>query len=231
MTAPVVGLLQCDHLPVAEVAGDYDVLFRDLLTPHGVEVRAWSLIDGQVPASLGECDGWVIGGSRHSVNDDLPWVSTLLDLVREAAAAERPLVGVCFGHQAIARALGGTVERSAHGLQAGAVDYRWCDGSGGFRLIAMHEDQVITVPPGAEVLATADECDRAVFTVGERVLGVQPHPDFDAVVSRALVERRRGDLGDARADERLATLDQPLDRAEWGRRIVRFLTGQRVPVP
>lgn len=230
MTRPVVGLLSCDHLPVVQVAGDYDALFGELLEPCGVELRAWSLIDGHVPASIDECDGWVVGGSRHSVNDDLPWMDTLVELVRAAHEVERPMVGVCFGHQAIARSLGGVVEQAAVGLQAGAIEYRWAAG-GGFRLIAMHQDQVTQPPPDAEVLAAGDDCPVAVFSIGDHLLGVQPHPEFDAAVSAALVETRRPTLGDAWADDRRATLGAGLDRRRWARWMTDVLVERRMPTP
>lgn len=85
--------------------------FRVLL--HGVRpgwtVSSFDLPDGEFPVDLQKFDGFLIGGSPSSVHDEDPWIERLLSVIREAVAAGKPLAGACFGHQAIAKALGGTV--------------------------------------------------------------------------------------------------------------------------
>lgn len=228
MSGPLVGLLLCDHLPVAGPHhDDYDRLYESLLGPFGVRVRSWWVIDGEVP-SVGDADAWLVGGSRHAVIDDLPWIAEVEGIVRDSVDSGRPVVGVCFGHQLVAHALGGEV-RTDIGLQAGAVAYDLADGSSS-RLIAMHSDQVVGLPEGGEVLATAEACPIAAYSVGDRVLGVQPHPEFDAAISRSLVERVRPLQGDDWAEQRLATLDDDLEseRERWGSAIADVLAGRRV---
>jgi GMP synthase-like glutamine amidotransferase len=230
-----VGLLMCGHVPpkVAATEGDYPELFDALLAPHGVELQVFAVDEGRLPASLDDCDAWVTSPSRSSVLGDDPWLPAALELVRRLVEEERPFAGICFGHQMLGQALGGRVERAAAGWGVGAQRYSvvapqpWMDPApidGGFTLIASHEDQVTELPPGAVRLAGTDHCPNAMFALGERAIGLQPHPEFTAPISRALVTGRRDLIGEPRADEALASLDAPLDRdlvAGW---IVRFLT-------
>lgn len=230
-----VGLLMCGHVApaIAATEGDYPDLFDALLAPHGVELQVFAVDEGQLPASLDECDGWVTSPSRSSVLGEDPWLPEALGLVRRIVDEERPFAGICFGHQMLGQAMGGRVERAAGGWGVGAQRYSvvapqpWMDPAppgGGFTLIASHEDQVTELPPGAVRLAGTDHCPNAMFALGERAIGLQPHPEFTASISRALVEGRRDLIGERRADEALASLDAPLDRdlvAGW---IVRFLT-------
>jgi GMP synthase-like glutamine amidotransferase len=228
-----VGLLMCGHVPrsLATTEGDYPELFGALLAPHGVELEVFAIDEGKLPGSLDDCDGWM--PSRSSVLGDDPWLDDALGLVRRIVEEDRPFVGICFGHQLLGQAMGGRVERAASGWGVGAQRYTvvsprpWMDpapADAAFTLIASHEDQVVELPPGAERLAATDHCPNAMFELGERAIGLQPHPEFTATISRALVNARRDLIGEGRADEALASLDSPLDRdlvAGW---IARFLT-------
>jgi GMP synthase-like glutamine amidotransferase len=218
---------------VAATEGDYPELFGRLLEPHGVELEVFHVDEGQLPASLDDCVGWVTSPSRSSVLGEEPWLPDALDLVRRAVDEERPFAGICFGHQMLGQALGGRVERAGAGWGVGAQRYEvvearpWMDpapAGAAFTLIASHEDQVTELPPGATRLAGNDHCPNALFELGERAIGLQPHPEFTAAISGALVGARRDLIGEERADDALRSLDTPLDRdlvAGW---IVRFLT-------
>ena len=105
------------------VSGDYPDMFRRLFAGHPeVEIVVYDVIGGDMPADPGECDAWITTGSRHSVNDDEPWIRQLEQFVRDVAQADVPFVGVCFGHQLIAKALGGTVVKSDRGWGVGAKE-------------------------------------------------------------------------------------------------------------
>ena len=75
-------------------------------------VAVYPVLDGRFPTGPEEEDGWLITGSRHGVYEDLPWMRTLKDFLRQAAARRVPVVGICFGHQILAEAMGGRVEKS-----------------------------------------------------------------------------------------------------------------------
>jgi len=231
-----VGLLMCGHVDgrAVPVAGDYPELFASLFDPLGVELVRFDADEGDLPASLADCDAWITSPSRSSAYDDEPWVHAMVDLVRRLVAEERPFAGICFGHQLMAQALGGRVERSAAGWGVGAQEYEviaprpWMDplpASRRFRLVASHEDQVTTLPDGAELLATAPYCPVAMMAVGPRAIGLQAHPEFTAPLSAALLDLRVDLIGAEPVRLAHATLTARLDQELIAGWIVRFLRG------
>ena len=229
-----IALLLCGHIHADLVPehGDYPEVFAELLGPLGVEITTIDVSAEPLPTDLTAFDGWLVSGSACSAYDPLPWIPPTRALLRRLVEEERPLVAVCFGHQLLAQALGSTVEKADAGWGAGAHSYEivgparpWMEPapSGPVRLIASHQDQVVALPEGAELVARTDHCPIAAYTVGRTALAIQPHPEFTAAVSRGLVERRREAIGPATADAALASLDEPLDRELVARWMVGFL--------
>ncbi len=228
-----IGLLVVGHVDEASraVAGDYPELFGALLAEHGIELVAYDVVAGNLPDSVTECDGWLCSPSRNSVTDDLPWIRPAEDLLREVIAAEQPYVGICFGHQLLARALGAPVARYPGGWQVGAQTYEvvqsrpWMvPAQPTITLIASHEDQVDSVPDGAELLArgTTGESRVAGFTLGQRAWTLQAHPEFVAPLADHLLARRVDLIGAEKVARARASLARPLDRAVVGSWIARF---------
>jgi GMP synthase-like glutamine amidotransferase len=228
-----IGLLVVGHVDEASraVAGDYPQLFGALLADHDLELVEYDLASGRLPTSVAECDGWICSPSRSSVYDDLEWIGPAEDLLREVIATERPYVGICFGHQLLAQALGTTVERYPGGWQVGAQTYElvqtppWMDPPREtFTLIASHQDQVAAVPEGAALLARGVTGESAVagFTVGERAWTLQAHPEFVAPLADHLLARRIELIGAERAATARDSLATPLDRAVVGSWIATF---------
>jgi GMP synthase-like glutamine amidotransferase len=212
-----IGLLNMDDLPrrVQPMLGDYPQLYAHLLRDQPVETVDFAVHRGETPESIDDCDGWIIGGSRHSVYDDLEWIGIGEELVRAAVAAERPVVGICFGHQMVASALGGRVEASGGGWGLGALDFGVVDPVPWYRadrltLIASHRDQVTELPRGADVWATADYCPIAGMTIGERVWTMQGHPEFTAALAEELYSGRVDSLGAETVERARSTLPRPL---------------------
>jgi GMP synthase-like glutamine amidotransferase len=195
--------------------GGYLAMFRALLAPHGIELEAVDARAGELPASPDAFDGYVLTGSASSVYDDEPWIAPAEDLLRRIVAAGIPVAGICFGHQLLAQALGGRVEKAAAGWGMGVHAYELDLGLDGaptaMRLQAMHQDQVVALPEGARVWARSEHCPIAGFTVGDRVWTVQAHPEFTAPFARHVIDRRRPVAGEALADAATATVDQPTD--------------------
>jgi GMP synthase-like glutamine amidotransferase len=154
-----IGILQTGHAVDAllPVHGDYDAFFRRLLDGHGFDFATYRVVDGEFPGSIRDADGWLITGSRHGAYDDLPWIAPLEDFIRDAYAADVPMAGICFGHQIMAQALGGKVEKHGDGWIVGRTPYRFADGRE-LQLNAWHQDQVVTVPPDATVTARSPGC-------------------------------------------------------------------------
>ena len=194
-----VGLLECDHVDerFLGIAGDYRDMFGRLLEPHGLEIVPVDACRGELPAAPRDFDAYVCTGSRHSAYDDQPWIDELSRFVVDVAEAGVPFVGICFGHQLLARALGGEVRRAETGWGVGPHDTAieqvepWMEPPRAHpRLQYMHQDQVVRVPDGATVLGSADHCPVAVLRAGERMLGIQAHPEFPAAYVEALMSTR-----------------------------------------
>lgn len=213
-----VGLLLCDHLDpdVVERAADYTDLFPAAFGPAGVDLRIYEVTRGEMPDSVDECQGWITSGSRRSCYEEEQWIDELHAFARTLAEQRRPHVGICFGHQLIARALGGEVERAAGwGVGAQTFDVTatapWMEAHAEqVTLLMSHRDQVTRLPEGARVLATSEYCPVAAYHVDDHVFCVQGHPEFVPEVSRALLEKRRDAIGPA-AQDGLASLEQRLD--------------------
>lgn len=235
-----LGLLVCDHVRgrYLSIAGDYPEMFTRLFARHPqVELVVYDCIGGQVPSDPHECDGWITTGSRHSVNDEEQWIRDLEEFVAKVAARGTPFVGICFGHQLIAKALGGSVVRSERGWGVGVKEivlYRdlpWVDDRpASVKLLHSNQDQVETLPPGAVVLGSSSHCPVSMMTVGDAMFGVQGHPEFDVAFVRALLEDRRGELiPEDTAVEGLASLDQGTDSEKLSDWIVRFVETYQYP--
>ncbi len=226
-----VGLLMVGHVAPTSthIAGDYPELFATLLTGLGIELVPYNLDEDRFPAAVDECDGWLLSPSRCSVYDGHPWIAEAEDLIRDLIARERPYVGICFGHQLAAQALGVPVQRAADGWQVGVHEYEiverrpWMEPTRSrVALIASHEDQVTAVPDGARLLACTSGCPVAGLLIGERAWTLQPHPEFVSELADDLLAQRIELIGAERVAVARSSLTQPLDRLTVGRWIGEF---------
>ncbi|MEF3047276.1 type 1 glutamine amidotransferase [Pseudotabrizicola sp. L79] len=224
----LIGILQTGLAPenLAQDQGDYPDMFARLLDGHGFTFKTYRVVEGEFPASVKDCDGWLITGSRHGAYEDHPWIPPLEQFIRDAFAARVPMVGICFGHQIIAQAMGGTVERYAGGWAVGATEY---DFGGEKRVLnAWHRDQVTKRPEGAKVIASNDFCANAALLYDDRALTVQAHPEFRPEFVDGLMKTRgKGIVPDALMAEATARLDQPLHDKTIAAQIAAFFKAPR----
>ncbi|MFW5654626.1 MAG: type 1 glutamine amidotransferase [Roseicyclus sp.] len=221
----IIGILQTGHLPedMSRAHGDYAAMFRRLLAGRGFDFRTWNVVDMDFPHGPEAADGWVITGSRHGAYEDLPFIPPLEDLVRAIAGAGRPLVGVCFGHQIVAQALGGRVIKYPGGWALGLRRYRV--GGAELALHAWHQDQVVELPPGATVLGTSEMTDHALLAIGDRILTIQPHPEFERPVIEGLIEHRSGAIDPSLVRAAAQSLGAEADNALVGAWMADVLQG------
>ena len=213
--------------------GDYPDMFKRLLTTADPAVRV-SIFDaqhGELPAP-DACDGFLITGSRDSVYDDLPWIPPLVALLGKLRERRVKLAGICFGHQLIAHFFGGRVGPADKGWAVGVhrvelvKDHDWLDGDvSGLSLLSSHKDQVLDLPPDAELYATNSFCPLAGFTVGDHTVTIQGHPEFRKEYARELMAFRRDLLGEPVYQAGIESLAHTVEQEKMGRWLINFFRG------
>jgi GMP synthase-like glutamine amidotransferase len=205
--------------------GDYPAMFERMLG-DGFEVESFDVPAGHLPAQADAHDAFLITGSPAGVYDPLPWIAPLCEFIRDARDAK--MVGICFGHQVMAEALGGHVEKSDKGWGAGLHRYTvvrsepWIDTSGTIAVPASHQDQVVVQPPGTDVVAASDFTPFAALAWTDRpAISFQFHPEFSPAFAKALIEKRYDAVPDP--DAAIASLDAPNDNEVVGGWIRCFL--------
>lgn len=214
-----IGILKCGQSPeiIRKEHGDYDEMFERLLDDRGFEFDRYHVEAMEFPESVDDADGWLITGSRHGVYEPHEFIAPLEDFIRRAHDAGVPIVGICFGHQIVAQALGGKVEKHQGGWAVGPQQY---DFSGQpVTLNAWHQDQVIEKPEGAEVIGANEFCANAALIYGDRAFTVQAHPEFNDDFIDGLIEHRGGVVPEpliVKAKERRGSADSRIvaDRIE-----------------
>ena len=219
--------------PAIPIHGDYPAMFRRLLGEDAYEWRTYAVDEGELPEAPTACDAYIVTGSPCGVYDPEPWIAPAKDFLN-AAKGQAALVGVCFGHQLMAEAFGGRVEKSSKGWGVGEHEYEvlkrqpWMDDAPAFRLPASHQDQVVALPPNAEVIAASEFTPMAALAYRDQpAISMQPHPEFLPAYATALIEARRGKVyAEDEADRAVASFGRPDDRARVGGWINAFLRGQ-----
>lgn len=224
-----VGILETGRPPEELAASypDYPGMVAEWLAPLPAEFTSFAVLDGEIPADPSACDLWVITGSKFGVYEDHSWIAPLEGFIRACRDAGKKMIGICFGHQIIAQALGGKVSKSQKGWSLGVQDYAvtgWPEGLGtapeAITLQAYHQDQVDAAPDGAEVIAASDFCPIAGLWYPGFALTFQGHPEFRAPYTSALLDSRKGSiLAPALVEEAQETMSKPTNADVLAERI------------
>ena len=222
-----IGILTTGHRPDSlPQFSNYAGMFAELLEGQGLEFENYDVVDGVFPSGVDAAEGWLITGSRHGAYEDHPWIPPLEGFIRDAYAARVPLVGICFGHQIIAQALGGTVEKYSDGWAVGLREYDF--GGETLALNAWHQDQVTELPEGAEVVASNAFTPYAGLVYGDRAFSVQPHPEFGHAFVQGLMDTRGAAVPAPLLAAAQAKLGAPVDQPRLAEMIGTFFRERRL---
>jgi GMP synthase (glutamine-hydrolysing) len=211
---PIIGILQTALLSsdLSLNFPQYFEVFSDFLGHENFDFAQFRVCENEFPSDYQTCDGWLITGSHHGVYENHDWIPVLEDLIREIHANNIPLVGICFGHQIMAQALGGKVEKFIGGWGVSTHNYHDLQTGKTIALLCSHQDQIIEKPSNSKVIMTSTFCKYAGLQYTPNCVSFQPHPEFKPEFMEAVLHLRRGTrIPEDVADEGLRRLHHPND--------------------
>jgi len=221
-----LGILETGRPPgdLVQRFGDYPAMFERLLGA-GFQIESYDVQAGLLPDPQAH-GAYLITGSPAGVYDPLTWIEPLQAFIRSASHAR--MVGICFGHQIMAEALGGHVEKSEKGWGTGLHRYSvdrvepWMDRVGEIAAPVSHQDQVVVQPPNTQIVASSAFTPFAALSwTDRRAISFQFHPEFAPEFAKALIAERHDKVPDPEAA--IGSLDAPNDSERIGGWIRRFL--------
>ncbi|KAJ3087519.1 hypothetical protein HK102_010887 [Quaeritorhiza haematococci] len=240
-----LAILSCDIPPpaVMQEYGDYSAMFNRIFTEAAsttgrkLNAVSFDVTQMQYPNDPNDFHFYLL--TESSSYEDLPWINKLKDFVRVLFTKPNiKIIGICFGHQIIAEALGGKVAKNTLGWEVGWTEMKITDAGkkilntsrSSLRINSMHQDIVTVVPPDMEVLASSDKCAVQSMFLKNRILTIQGHPEFTAEIVNALVNMRlaRGIfLAEFAADVK-AKMDLQLDNAFFTEKMLSFFVSSEI---
>ena len=214
--------------------GSYPDMFCTLLSEQDptVKFKFYNVLDNEYPSDINECDAYLITGSKHNSYDEDPWIVVLKDYIRTLVEQDKKLLGICFGHQLIAHALGGKAAKSDKGWGVGIynnqitpkLDLPWHKGhSAQFKLLVSHQDQVMMLPKGATLFASNPFCPNAAYFIEDKVLCFQGHPEFTTDYAKVLMQSRKDVIEEEAYDQALSSFTNATDHQSVARWMLDFV--------
>ncbi|XP_074561548.1 gamma-glutamyl peptidase 3-like [Curcuma longa] len=225
----------------------YNGYFNVFLEAFGDEGETWDLfrvVEGEFPATedLHKYKGFVVSGSPYDAYGNDLWILRLCLLIQTLNAMHKRVLGICFGHQVLCRALGGQVGKACGGWDIGIRKVIMQDESRHFKfserlevipkcvsIIECHRDEVWQVPIGAEVIASSEKTGIEMFSIGDHILGIQGHPEYNKDILHSLIDRLLADesICNCFADDVKASLEEAEPDKEFLEKLCKsFLKGE-----
>ena len=232
----IIGILQADDLTdeVVQRYGRYAAMFEKLLSSADpkLEFQTYQVTQLEYPQHINECDVYLITGSKSSCYEDTQWIHRLKQFVVDCHEQEKKLLGICFGHQLIAHALGGMVQKYDRGWGVGIATSKithqphWLTPEQQeFNLLVSHQDQVTRLPPEASLVAGNEFCPIASYRVNHSILTFQGHPEFTHDYVHYIMTQRRQLIGEQAYQQGMESLQQNEDNELVAKWIVNFIRG------
>ncbi|GJY05120.1 gamma-glutamyl peptidase 5-like protein [Tanacetum coccineum] len=221
--------------------GGYYGVFVKMLAEEGEIWDVFRVARGHFPdeEQMGLYDGFVITGSCSDAHGDDVWICELVTLINKLVTMNKKILGICFGHQILARALGGKVARAVSGWDIGVRTINFSLSAKTFTnlgipttlsLIECHRDEVYELPSNVEVLAWSDKTQVEMFKCGDHIMGVQGHPEYTRDILLHLIDRllQRNLIEESYAVEARANMkEKEPDREAWKELCTSFLKGRK----
>ncbi|KEI35325.1 glutamine amidotransferase, class I [Francisella sp. W12-1067] len=224
-----IAILQTDHIPEhrREMAGgNYPEMFANLFFKLSliVDFDIFDVTEQDYPSDYDIYDGFIITGSKATAFDNLPWISKLKSTIVELYNSSKKIIGVCFGHQILAQALGGRVERATKGFSVGIKNVKiltkksWMEPFHHYlSLLFYHQDMIVELPTGAELIGTSGYCQIQMFCISNQIFGIQAHPEMLKTHNYALIKEYQDEIKNEfqHALESLRIRDNSLVIGHW----------------
>lgn len=199
-----INILLCDTFPgllpsfIPSYVSMFTLLFDRIDTD--LEYQIFPAWEGILPTSFHQGELYLITGSNSGAYEQKAWIESLLEWIRQAYSQQVKLVGICFGHQIIAQALGGEVQKATQGWGIGVrtsdlltEDTKKYFPNSKMNLLYNHHDQVIVLPPNAVRLATSRFCTNECFQIDNCILTFQGHPEYTPEYAKHLIINHASD--------------------------------------
>ena len=229
-----IGILNSDTVRIDGAAefGQYPEMFSKVfwtLDPN-IQFKTYEVQYNDYPQDLNECDAYLITGSKASCYDNVQWIHALKEFIKALHKNKKKLIGVCFGHQIIAEALGGSVRKSPSGWHAGvdsislnndALEYG--DQGKKYNLVFSHQDEVKRLPRNATLIAESASCPIGMFLIENHIFCTQGHIELDKKFARMIYDFRKKQIGDSKHQHACETLEMQTDEHEVAKSLLEFI--------
>ena len=229
-----IGILNSDTVQIDGAAefGQYPEMFSKVfwtLDPN-IQFKTYEVQYNDYPQDMNECDAYLITGSKASCYDNVQWIHALKQFIKALHKNKKKLIGVCFGHQIIAEALGGSVRKSPSGWHAGvdsislnndALEYG--DQGKKYNLVFSHQDEVKRLPRNATLIAESASCPIGMFLIENHIFCTQGHIELDKKFARMIYDFRKKQIGDSKHQHACETLDMKTDEHEVAKSLLEFI--------